>query len=152
MKSSSEKQVRDLQEHQWVIRYDGNSETIKLINEQGEEMDLKTMTFLLDELQNEIYDQNTSKYGRPRTEPLDELARKRRGIQDYRLITDRVGIDSREIFEVYSDPNGIFTLNSYRMYKGRKRYDDGFLAYLTELEVQEVLGPLKEFADRHRKR
>lgn len=141
-------EYKNLQEHQWKLSYDKKSNTAKMINEKGEIMDLSTFSYCLDALQNEYSDQHEKNYGSPRKEPLDEFTMRRLELFDYRLIEDQQDKNSRSVFEVYSDSNGIFTLDSYRVINNRKLYRDfGFQAYLNRFNAEKVFDALKSYLE-----
>lgn len=113
-----------LVESTWKIKYDEETNTAKLVNENGLEMDPTTFAVCLDALNNTRYDMNEKRYGEPTKARLDEFTRKRFGIENYQLLLDQeIAEDTREVFEVYSDDNQIFTLDNYTIYNHRKKYD-----------------------------
>lgn len=143
-----DKEFKNLQEHQWRLSYDRDSNTAKMINEKGETMDLSTFSHCLDALQNEFSDLNEINYGSDRKEPLDEFTIKRLELYDYKLIGDSQGANYRRVFEVYSDSNGIFTLDNYVVIDNRKRHRDfGFIGYLNHMDAKKLLESLENFVE-----
>jgi hypothetical protein len=137
----------------WKIVFDSTQWQAKIVNDRGEEIDLESLNFILAELENYAQHMNEEHYGEERKEPFDEFTKKRLNLKDYTLLWDEVVDNTRNVFEAYHDDNGIFTLDNYSvsLESNLRNYDSGFIAHLTEFEVEKLLGPLQNFISTHNK-
>ncbi|MFC3882029.1 hypothetical protein ACFOU2_00200 [Bacillus songklensis] len=137
----------------WKIVFDATQWQAKIVNDKGEEIDLKSLNFILAKLGDYAQRMNEEHYGEKRKEPLDEFTKRRLGLKDYTLLWDEVLVNTRYVFEAYHDSNGIFTIDNYSisLENNLKYYDSGFKAHLTEFDVEKLLEPLQNFVSLHSK-
>lgn len=146
-------QIEQLQSSEWRIVFDAESWEAKVINEEGTELDLKTLGFIFSELEVYLNRRVEKEIREQRKIPLDEFTQKRLGIMDYVLLKDEVRGNVREIFEAYHDKNGIYTLDNYTvsLENNLKYYDSGFAAYLNSYDVEKIFSSLQNFVKLHSK-
>ncbi|MDI3091832.1 hypothetical protein [Priestia megaterium] len=135
------------------IIFDKSTLKVKIVDKEENELDLDSLEFIFGELGDYVSRKKEEYYGEERTQPLDDLAKKRLDLEDYTLIHDFVYGNSRDIFEIYYDKKGIFTMNSYTVdLENNLKYNNvGFKAFLNVVEVEKLLKPLQNYVCRYKK-
>ncbi|WP_188456037.1 hypothetical protein [Virgibacillus oceani] len=149
MNTFYDQEMKSIAQQTWKLDYDDNSNTAKLVNERGEEMDIAALGLCIDAFKHTMYQMEEMKIGKKNVNPLDEFTKKRLGVQDYQLIIhETAGDKTTSAFEVYSDEYRVFTMDYYHVVHNRKVYDYGFLAFLNEFDCKKLLKPLSDFVNR----
>ncbi|WP_064199056.1 hypothetical protein [Brevibacillus brevis] len=144
--------IEQLQSSEWRVVFDPSSWEAKIVNLEGNELDLKTLGFILEELKDYFKRREENELREHRKTPLDEFTKKRLGVRDYVLLKDELRGNLRNIFEAYHDNNGIFTMDNYTVFleNNLKYYDSGFTAHLTPFDAEKIINSLQNFVDLHK--
>ncbi|PEE41564.1 hypothetical protein COM71_30875 [Priestia megaterium] len=144
--------INKLSERNWKIEFDTEKLCVKVVNEQGEEIDFQTLELLFTFLQEDITRKNEKVYKAPRKTPIDEFSRKRLDITNYVLLEEEERGNYRTVKEAY-ESNGIFTLSDFTVdTKENLIHPESQSAiYLNWWEAEKILEPLKEFVEFNKK-
>lgn len=142
-------QINDLISHDWKIVYDDLAKTTKIINEEGEEISPLTLGFAHNEIIDYINRREERQFGEKRKTPLDELSKKRFGIQDYLLIEENDPY--KKILEAYHDKNGMFILERFFVSSQNNLKHTEYTVCLTVDEAELILESLQGFVEKNKR-
>ncbi|GGA05201.1 hypothetical protein GCM10008018_59080 [Paenibacillus marchantiophytorum] len=143
-------QIKVLTSSNWNIFFEPSTWSTKITNSHGEEIDGATLAFIAEEIQNYSEKKHEEHFGERRKAPLDELTRKRRGVEDYLLIRHESRDTFESVFEVYHDENSIYCMESFAVSKRNNLLHNEMSLYLNIHDAEKVLESLQKFVDKHK--
>ncbi|MBT2759948.1 hypothetical protein [Paenibacillus sp. ISL-20] len=145
------REIQNLLTADYRIIYDTQSDTLKIVDKKGEEIDNNTLGFVGGEVNEYINIREEQTLGEKRKYPIDELTRKRQELLDYILVSDESNNTYKTIFEVYHDKNQIFSMEKFNVMKRKNLRCDEFNVYLSPEEAETILPSLQKFIEQNKK-
>ncbi|OMF51001.1 hypothetical protein [Paenibacillus peoriae] len=145
------KEIQNILTADFQIKYDTESDFLKIIDKQGEEIDNATLGFIGGEINKYINIREEQTFGEKRKYPLDEFTKKRTGVLDYLLLIDESTDMFRHVFEAYHDENKILSMEKFSVSKRNNLKYDEFNAYLSVDEAEKLVLFLLKFIERNKK-
>jgi hypothetical protein len=105
----------------------------------------------MDKLEDYFKRRKEKALGEERKIALDDFTKKRLGLEDYTLVRNVTTTVSREVLEVYHDPNRLLNIENFQVsLRNNLKYSDASL-YLNVSEVEKILLTLHEFVKKNKK-